>query len=209
MTHTLHRKGDADSLKEDYVLLVLTEENVNRDGSEDKIRQIWEVFSRNEKDLVNFGTAYAGNSHNTSIESIKKAAPPLAHAVFKDRNTLKACLKEIKDRDFGISIVVSGLYEDVEKLIREIGLTPHTVNLSLGIHGNTDRLPDESILDITTMCGHHMVSSNLVKEMGEKIKKEKMTHKEAAIELSKLCDCGIFNPYRAEKLLRKMTSKAK
>lgn len=36
MTHTLHRNGGIDSLKEDYVLLALTVPGVNREGSEEK-----------------------------------------------------------------------------------------------------------------------------------------------------------------------------
>jgi hypothetical protein len=43
--------------------------------------------------------------------------------------------------------------------------------------------------------------------MVEEIQRGKMTYVEAATELSRICDCGIFNPGRAEKVLRKMTSK--
>jgi len=92
----------------------------------------------------------------------------------------------------------------VKKICKEVGLSPHTVNHSLGIHGKTERLPNENILEIITMCGHMMVSPNLVKEMIKEINEGKITHEEAAKELSKLCECGIFNPYRTEKLLRKM-----
>jgi len=96
----------------------------------------------------------------------------------------------------------------VERLCAEVGLSPHTVEHSLGIHGNTERLPDENVLEITTMCGHAMVSANLVTHLVAEIDEGKTTHEEAANELSRMCDCGIFNPYRAEKLLRKMTSEA-
>jgi len=116
-------------------------------------------------------------------------------------------LRELKDRDIGVSIVVSGVHEDVEKLSLEVGLSPHTVEHSLGTHGKTERLPGENILEITTMCGHALVSPNLVVEMAEQIQRGKLTYHEAAVELSRICDCGIFNPGRAEKILRKMTSK--
>jgi len=208
MTHTLHRRGDNESLSEDYVMLIMPARGVNFDGSEEKMRQIWEVISRYEGKLPNFGNASNGNSHRTSMEVLKKATSWIAHVVFKDRETLKACLKELKERDFGISVVISGLYEDVERLCAEVGLSPHTVEHSLGIHGNTERLPDENVLEITTMCGHAMVSANLVTHLVAEIDEGKTTHEEAAKELSRMCDCGIFNPYRAEKLLRKMTSEA-
>lgn len=204
MTHTLHRKGDMESLHEDYVLLVMPAKAVNFAGSEEKMKQIWEVISHYKGGLTNFGNLKDGNSHRTSIEALKKTTSRIAHAVFKDPETLKACLKELKDRDFGISVVVSGLHDEVEKLSREIGLSPHTVQYSLGIHGKTEMLPNENTLQITTMCGHALVSPYLVEDMVHRIASGKVTCQEAAQELSSRCECGIFNPYRAEKLLKKM-----
>lgn len=208
MTHTLHRRGDVDSLREDYVVLIMPAVGVNLDGSEEKMRQIWEVISHYEGNLTNFGNARNGNSHRTTMEVLKKATSRIAHAVFKDRETLKACLKELKERDFGISVVVSGIREDVKQICSEIGLAPHTVEHSLGVHGNLERLPEENVLEITTMCGHAMVAPNLVLDLVRQIDEGKTTHEKAAVELSRMCDCGVFNPYRTEKLLRKMTSKA-
>ncbi len=207
MTHTLHRKGDMESLREDYVLLVMPAKGVNFAESEEKMKQIWEVISHYQEKIINFGNLKDGNSHRTSLEALKKTTSRISHTVFKDRETLKACLKELKDRDFGISVVVSGLYEEVEMLCSEIGLSPHTVQYSLGIHGKTGLLPEENILEITTMCGHALVSPYLVEEMVNRIASGKVTYQEAAQELSSRCECGIFNPYRAEKLLMKMISK--
>ena len=95
----------------------------------------------------------------------------------------------------------------MEKLSLEVGLSPHTVEHSLGTHGNTARLPEENVLEITTMCGHALVSPYLVVEMVEQIQQGKLTYQEAAVELSRICDYGIFNPGRAEKILRRMTPK--
>jgi hypothetical protein len=36
-----------------------------------------------------------------------------------------------------------------------IALSPHTVEHSLSVHGKTERLPDENILEINMMCGYH------------------------------------------------------
>jgi hypothetical protein len=196
-----------DDLREDYVLLFMQARGVNREGNEAKVGQLWELLSHYEAELANFGNMDDGNSHTTTMEVLKKATAYMGHAVFKDRETLKACLRELKDRDIGVSVVVSGIYEDVDKLSREIGLSPHTVEHSLGTHGNTARLPEEHVLEITTMCGHALVSPHLVVEMAEQIQRGKLTYHEAAVELSRICDCGIFNPGRAEKILRKMTSK--
>jgi hypothetical protein len=208
MTHTLHRKGDLDTLKSDYVLLFVPDiTNIQESG--EKMKQIWDVFSHHKGDIVNYGNCSTGNSHRFSMEDLREEKAVCLNAVFKDRDKLKACLQEIKDRDFGISVVISGLYEEVAKICKEIGLFPHTVGLSLGIHGKIEKLPDKNILDITTMCGHHMVSHNLVNKMIKEVNNRKKTCKEAATELSRQCPCGAFNPYRAEKLLARMASSSK
>ena len=206
MTHTLHRRGNVEDLREDYVLLYMQARGVNREGNEAKVGQVWEVISHYEADLANFGNMDDGNSHTTNMEVLKKATAYIGHAVFRDRETLKACLKELRDREIGISVVVSGIHEDVEMLAFEVGLSPHTVEHSLGTHGNMEKLPSENVLEITSMCGHALVSPHLVIDLVAKIHQGKMTHEQAAIELSRICDCGIFNPYRAEKVLRIMTS---
>lgn len=208
MTHTLHRQGSVEDLHEDYVLLLRTSRFVNHEGSEKTMQRIWEVISHYREDLVNFGNHYPdwGGGELYDLDALQKAKSRIIHVVFRDREKIKACLKEIKERDFGISTVVSGLCGETEKICAEIGIAPHTVNYSLGIHGNTGRVPQGEVLEIHTMCGHAMVATNLIHHMAEQIRKGKITCREAAKKLSRMCDCGIFNTYRAEKLLRKMTA---
>lgn len=208
MTHTLHRRGKTEDLKEDYVLLIRISRGINQEGSEETMQQIWEVISHYEQDLVNFGNHNPnwGEGELYSMEALKKASSRIIHVVFKDRDKLKACLKEIKERDFGISVVVSGLYEETKKICSEIGLTPHTVNHSLGSHGKTELLPKGEALEIHTMCGHAMVSANLISHMANEIGEGAITCKDAAKKLTRMCDCGIFNTHRAEKLLNRMTA---
>ena len=206
MTHTLHRTGDQAGLQEDYVMLVLFAKGINEEGADEKMRGIWDLLSKYQSDLTNFGNLVGGNSLETNIEAFKKSSNRMLHAVFKDRETLKACLKDMKEQDFGLSVVVSGLYEEVEKICSEVDLSPHTIEHSLGIHGKTGKLPEEKVLEVTTMCGHAMVSPNLVDHMVKKIEGGQMSYEEGAKELSRPCKCGIFNPYRAEKLLRIMTA---
>lgn len=208
MTHTLHRTGDVEDLHKDFVMLIMPARGFNLQGSEETMRQIWEVLSHYETKLANFGNAEVGNSHRATMQDLKEGTHRINHAVFKDRETLKACLKELKDRDFGISVVISGLYEETERICNEIGLKPHTVEHSLGIHGKREALPDEATLEITTMCGHAMVSPNLVLHMVDEIRAGNITYGEAAEQLSTLCECGIFNPLRAEKVLRRLTENA-
>ncbi len=206
MTHTLHRRGSVESLREDFVLLSMGAKGINLDGTEEKLSQMWEVISHYRSDIVNFGNITDGNCQRTDLEALQKAKNRIIHAVFKDRNTLQTCLKELKDRNLGVSVVVSGLYDEVSELCSEIGLSPHTVEYSLGIHGNIDKLPGEKVLEIITMCGHAMVAPNLVNHMVNEIDAGKMTCDEAAKGLCRSCDCGIFNPYRAAKLLEALAS---
>jgi hypothetical protein len=204
MTHTLHRRGDPQSLHKDFILLAMTARGINREGSGPQTRKIWEVISRYRKGLVNYGNLSLGNSHTTSLEELMKADSVILHAVFSDLQILRACLLDLKQADIGISIVVSGLYDEVQKICNEIGLRLHTVNFSLGIHGRTEKLPPEPVLEIMTMCGHAMVSGNLVEQTIKDIRAGKMTYAEGATELSRMCVCGIFNPPRAEEILRRL-----
>lgn len=103
-----------------------------------------------------------------------------------------------------MSVVVTSVVEEVRKACEEAGLKIHTVNFSGGIMGNTSLLPEEPVLEITTMCGHGLISTNLVKQMVSDLKKGRGDYREFAIDLAKQCQCGIFNPDRAEKILMRM-----
>jgi len=202
MTHTLHRRGDVNSLKEDYVVLVMPSQGINVQGSEEKLQKLWEIFSH--YDVVNFGDATNGNKYSLSLEEFKKRKSMIGHAVFKDKETLRKFIRELKEANLGLSTVVSGLSDEVKGCCASLGVNLHTIEHSLGVHGNTKKLPPENILEVTTMCGHAMVSPNLVGVMAEEVKKGKKTLASAADELARHCACGIFNPYRAAKLLKKM-----
>ena len=98
--------------------------------------------------------------------------------------------------------MVSGLIDQVREITAEIGIDPHMVNLSLGVHGRTDRLPPADIREFTTMCGHGLVSPNLVRETIRMVKTGKVSEKEGGEMLSEPCICGIHNPRRSVELLR-------
>ncbi|MEW6671810.1 MAG: hypothetical protein AB1427_08900 [Thermodesulfobacteriota bacterium] len=208
MTHSLHRHGKEKDLKEDFVLMFLLSKIIPQ-GTYDTMKQIWEILAGYEQDLVNYGNHHPnwGGGPLYRMEDLKKADNSrMIMAVFKDRKALTACLNELKERNLGISVLVSGLYNETGKTCAEIGLKPHTVNLSLGIHGNTGRLPGENQLEIQTMCGHAMVSSHLILHLIKEIEAGAVTCREAAEEMARMCDCGIFNTYRAEKILKRITA---
>lgn len=208
MTHTLHRLGSRKSLERDYVILAMTAKGLNREGAAPKLRKILSIFARYHP--VNMGNVMGGCSLCKSkdtppIETIKKASDEsVVHAVYTDKETVKKVLKELKEADLGMSIVVSGIFDEVFGLCKDVSIRgPFTVNLSLGIMGKTERLPHEEILEIITMCGHAMVSKHLTRDQIEKVKKGKITVEQAAKELAKQCVCGIFNPTRAAELLNR------
>jgi hypothetical protein len=149
MTHTLHRRGDQVSLGQDYVVLVMPARGINLDDSRDKMRRVWEIVERFRDKVVNFGNLTAGNSHKTGLETFKEGPNRLVHAVFTEEAAVRACLSAIKEAEIGISVVVSGLSDRVAELCQEVGLQPHTVNHSLGVHGDLGRLPEEPVLELT------------------------------------------------------------
>jgi hypothetical protein len=137
-------------------------------------------------------------------EEIIANASKVGHAVFNNKEDLTEVLKELKKADLGISVVVSGIFENVDECIEKAGLKHHTANFSLGIWGKTEKLPSNDVLEVTTMCGHALIASSLVKAMVKEIKAGTKTPEEAAKVLMPQCACGVFNPTRAAKLLTAM-----
>lgn len=203
MTHTLHREGTLDNLQDDFVVFTMSAKTVNAKGSSEKMRRFFEILEKYNS--VNYGDMKTGNILNsdrdTIFEGIKDTS--IVHFVFTEKETIGKVLDELKEADLGISVVVSGLIGTTDQICRQVGLSMHTVEFSGGIHGKLELLPEKPILEIATMCGHGMVASNLVREMVKQIRKGKKTLKEASLELAKPCQCGVFNPKRAEGLLKK------
>jgi ribosomal protein S20 len=51
------------------------------------------------------------------------------------------------------------------------------------------------------MCGHGLVSAALVSSLAEDVKAGRKNAESAAKEMAKMCDCGVFNPVRAARLM--------
>jgi hypothetical protein len=106
-------------------------------------------------------------------------------------------LKQLKKEDNGMSVVITGLRDVIEDLCKEAGLTPHSADLSLGVFGAVEKLPEEETLCFTTMCGHAMISAGLVRQIRKAVKDGHMSAEEGAKVLAKPCYCGVFNTTRA------------
>lgn len=64
-------------------------------------------------------------------------------------------------------------------MAREVGLQPHTINLSLGIRGKKELPPGPEVLELTTMCGHALVARNLVRKAVAEVRAGRMAPEEA------------------------------
>ncbi len=208
MTHSLHRRGSIESLKTDFVMVCRTSK-VNKADTAPALSQIAEI-------LFEVGVSNTGSSVlETNIplgmdkgEFIQKI--PSAHGLlcsFSSKDRLKEALRRLQEADFGISITVSGLIDEVIPLAQEMGIKPHTINLSMGILGKTDYLAGEDILEFTTMCGHALISANLVQKGIQQVACGAKTPEEVSITIGQPCVCGIYNLDRSAELLRQRARK--
>lgn len=205
MTHTLHRVGSEDNLREDFVILAMPSKDINHEGSGPKLQKIIRICLK--EGAIKAGDARLGNEYHQGglenmIQNIEDRA--VVTAVFNDQDKLVNALKAIKAGDFGMSIVVSGLFDRVRECCHAIGQKVHTVNTSLGRWGATHKLPSAEMMEIQSMCGHGMVSVDLITDTLDQVKNGEISLPEASERLFRPCQCGIFNTDRAQKLIEAM-----
>ncbi|MBU2535793.1 MAG: hypothetical protein ABIK32_01800 [Chloroflexota bacterium] len=205
MTHTLHRRGTAESLSKDFVVMTLRAMGFNNEGYLPKCQEFLRIALRHNP--VNMASEMKGNRFEFPADDIIAEANGDSFAVFDNPADLTEFLKEVKEADLGLSVIVSGIFEKVDECFEKAGLKHHTANFSLGIWGKQDLLPDNDILEVTTMCGHGMIPANLVKVLVNEIREGRRTPEAAAKVLAPNCSCGVFNPVRAAELLEAVASK--
>lgn len=216
MTNTLHRYGPPKGLRDDFIVFAIPTK-ANREGSVPKLKAFLEIAAKHGP--VNMGGGGKGGFHRASettplVHWRPRAAvtpaeviagldtPGTAAAVFDDLEKVKRLLVELRQRDLGMSINVSGLTEEARGAAVAAGLTRHSVEYSLGFpFGETDRMPDRRTLELATMCGHGMVAFGLVQKLRHLVKEGRRTPADAARCLARFCTCGVFNTVRAERLL--------
>lgn len=205
MSHTLHRSGTSESLSKDYVILVMPENGLNDRDSEEKLRICFDILLKHHP--VNTGDSKNGSRFSLGSDDLVKQAieeKETIFAVYQCEEDLIQVLRELKKADTGLSVVVSGLFDHTCQCAREAGLEPHTCAQSLGIYGNRERLPEPKVLDVSVMCGHGLISFNLVTGLTNQVKEGKITAAQAASKLARCCICGVFNPQRAEEIILSM-----
>jgi hypothetical protein len=209
MTNTLHRRGTRDNLKNDYVIFCTPAKGVNSEGAASKIQEFIRICLKYNP--LNTGDGQQGNilQDDINLESFiaNQKDGEGAAAVFTDLDTLQKVIEDLIQADLRISINISGLLDEVQRCCHRVGLERHSVEHSLGIWGAKDLLPEREILEVNTLCGHGLVSFNLIRKMVEYVRIRRLTAQEAARIMAKCCECGAFNPVRAEQLLEKMVKK--
>lgn len=227
MTHTHHRRGSEESLKGDFVLLSMIDRKVeaqrNYNGPyQDRVRRLLSICTAHNPvgltaRIPGARLRYMKHWESGMDSGIYKLTPKeeipkgenigyICHAVFTSGDDVEAVLRDLREADLGISIVISGLFEEVADACRKVGLTPHTVNMSLGTWGRTELIPESPTLELCTMCGHAMISPRLAEKMVDMARKGVKTPEEAAVELGKQCTCNIFNTVRAAEIIREHAS---
>lgn len=204
MTHSLHRTGS--DLENEIVFILTPSKGINSEGAEDKIKKFLDIIVANGP--VHYGDDRVGNQYTVGYDEIVEKLEGITniHAVFNTLESAQHALKDLVAADLGLSVVVSGLFESAKACCRASGIEYHSIEHSLGIWGNKDRLPDDKTLEILTMCGHGLVSANLIQHMIDAVKAHEKTAYEAAEEMARLCLCGIFNTERAAAIIEAMAS---
>lgn len=113
-------------------------------------------------------------------------------------------LEENRRKGTPISIVLSGLFGNIDKCCRQTGIRPHTYLHSLGVRGRVDRLPNEGELELVTMCGHGLIAGQRVQLLAERVEKGEITAEQAAEDVARPCVCGIVNQERAARIFKRL-----
>jgi hypothetical protein len=225
MTNTLHRYGDADSFRDDYVVFAICSRGKNDENSVPKLKKFLEMAVPFQP--VNLGDARHGGALRPSrsmnpLAHWKRDAKPdfqavidgldtptTAAAVFNSRVAAEDFVKAVKEADLGLSVNISTSIEGAEQCCHEANICRHSVGYSLGFEGKTEHLANEDVLKLSTMCGHGMVSSSLAKKMIDWVKEGRRTPAQAVTYLTRFCSCGVFNPSRAQRILEDARKRTK
>lgn len=216
MTNTLHRYGDAKSFEDDYVIFAIPCKGKNEQGAVERLKEFLSICSKHSPANMgnsDFGSYRPGSNLGPRIHWNRDATPDhagavdgvhrtaTAAAVFDSSAKAEACLQELIDADLGLSVNVSTSVDGAKNLAAACGIRRHSVEYSLGFDDPHDLLPDRKVLELSTMCGHGMVSANLAKKMLDMVREGRRSPHQAAVTMARFCPCGVYNPTRAKRLL--------
>ena len=232
MTNTLHRysdhyaferRPDPQPVTDDFIVFAMATRGVNDDSLVEKYRAFLRLALNHNP--VNIGDATKGG-----VVRPRRDLNPAAHwqrdqladpeeviagieghttvaAVFEKYQDMRAFVDELRQANLGISVNISAPIADAERCCRDTGIARHSVEYSLGFCGRVDKLPDATVLELSTMCGHGMLSANFVKKMLDWVKENRRSPAEVSRAMARFCTCGVFNISRAERILDEARTK--
>jgi hypothetical protein len=232
MTNTLHRYSEhyafeqppkPKPVQDDFIVFAMATRGINDNDLIEKYRAFLRLALKHHP--VNLGDATKGgilrprrdlnprahwrrDDHSDAEEVIAGiAGHTTVAAVFDKYDNMRAFVEEVRQAQLGISVNISAPIEQAERCCRESGITRHSVEYSLGFCGRLDRLPDATVLELTTMCGHGMISANFAKKMIDWVKENRRSASAVAQTMARFCSCGVFNLTRAETILNEARTK--
>jgi hypothetical protein len=223
MTNTLHRFGDADSFRDDYIVFAMCSRGKNDEGAVPRLRRFLEM-------ALSFNPVNLGDARNGGALRPSKSMNPLSHwnrdikpdfraviegftvpttaaAVFDNRVAAEDLMKAVREADLGLSVNISTSIGGAEQCCHAAGIHRHSVGYSLGFEGKTEHLANEDVLKLSTMCGHGMIAGSLAKKMIDWVKEGRRTPEQAVTYMARFCSCGVYNPARAKRILEDARTK--
>jgi len=220
MTNTLHRFGDAESFRDDFVVFAMCSKGRNDLDSLPKLKRFLELAVPfkpvNLGDAIHGGALRPSKNMNPASHWRRAAAPDFqaviggltgpttVAAVFDNRAAAEDFVRAVKDADLGLSINISTSVDGAEQCCFAAGIPRHSIGYSLGFEGSTERLPGSKVMMLSTMCGHGMVSHSLAKKLIDWVREGRRTPEQAAAYMTRFCSCGVFNPTRAARILEEV-----
>src|SRR5450755_329622 len=154
MTNTLHRYGDSESFRDDYVVFAMCCRGQNDEGSVPKLRRFLEL-------ALPFKPVNLGDSRHGGAMRASQSMSPASHwkrdtrpdfqavidglntmttaaAVFDNRVAAEDFLKSVKAADLGLSVNISTSIDGADQCCHEANACRHSVGYSLGFEGRTE-----------------------------------------------------------------------
>jgi len=188
----------------DFIVLMIAAKGRNDVGAAPRFEEFLNLAAASG--AVNLGDMTQGSwGSGSPLTELEQGVSntSIVQAAFSSLEAAEAFIRALQLADLGLSVILTGLLTSVEDLCRRLGLSgaPHTVAFSLGILGHTELLPRPEVLEVTTMCGHGLISACLVERAIEDVESGRASPEAAAQMLGRPCVCGVFNPERAATLL--------
>jgi hypothetical protein len=233
MTNTLHRYSDhyarepgedVRPVTDDYIVFAMASKGVNDDAIVEKYRAFLKLAL--EHHPVNVGDATHGGwlrpqrdltptnhwrrESRPDPEAVLAGidGPSTVAAVFDRYENMESFVEAIAKTDIGVSINIAAPMDAAHRCCKDAGIARHSVEYSLGFRGRLEKLPDAKTLELSTMCGHGMLSAAFARKMLDWVRENRRTPAEAAKYMARFCSCGVFNTQRAERLLDEARSGA-